>query len=133
MATIQKRDRSYRVRICRKNFPTLTTSFDTRAQADAWARQRESDMDRGVVHVATVEAERTTVADLIERYLTEVTVTHKGAESEAYRLRALARPAWKAVRRRRARPLPRSAAIDDSTATKKHGCLRRVVSHAIRG
>lgn len=91
MATIQKRDRSYRVRIRRKGFPTLTASFDTRTEADAWARQRESDMDRGVVHVTTVEAERTTVADLIDRYVAEVTVTHKGEESETYRLRSLAR------------------------------------------
>ena len=46
--------------------------FATHSDAKRWANQIESAIDRGVF-VDRTECERTTVADLIDRYLWEVT------------------------------------------------------------
>ena len=90
MACIEKRAKYWRVKVRRKGYPEQTRSFDTRAQAEVWARDVESEMDRGVF-VDRTEAERNTLADLIERYLEEVTPQKRGAAPEAVRLRAMQR------------------------------------------
>ncbi|MDP2266806.1 MAG: site-specific integrase, partial [Thiobacillus sp.] len=51
----------------RKGFPGQSKTWNTRKEAEAWARQIESEMDRGVF-VSRVEAERATLAEIIERY-----------------------------------------------------------------
>lgn len=67
-----------------------TKTFETRALAEQWARAIEVEMDRGVF-VSRAEAEATTLKELLERYLTEVTPLKKGAEPETNRLRAFMR------------------------------------------
>ncbi|AVA32622.1 hypothetical protein C3Z06_02745 [Cupriavidus metallidurans] len=47
-------------------------------------------MDRGV-HVSRQEAERATLAEVIGRYIEEVSPLHKGHDTEVIRLRALQR------------------------------------------
>ncbi|MHB1530432.1 MAG: hypothetical protein ACYCXT_13630 [Acidiferrobacteraceae bacterium] len=42
-------------------------TFDRKAEAEAWARQLEGEMDRGVF-VSRVEAEGTTLVELLDRY-----------------------------------------------------------------
>jgi integrase len=90
MACIERRGKYWRVKVRRKGYPDQTRSFDTRAQADVWARDVEGEMDRGVF-VDRTEAERNTLADVIERYLAEVTPEKRGAVPETSRLRALQR------------------------------------------
>lgn len=51
----------------RKGYPLQSKTWNTRKEAEAWARQIESEMDRGVF-VSRVEAERVTLSELIERY-----------------------------------------------------------------
>jgi integrase len=77
MASIQKRtatDRegrqttTYRVQIRRKGFPPVTATFERRSDADKWAKQTEADMDRRR-YFPQHEAERRTLADLVERQL----------------------------------------------------------------
>jgi hypothetical protein len=48
-------------------------------------RQAEAQLDQGTF-VDTAEAQRTTVAEIIERYRLEVTPKKKGAKQEGYRL-----------------------------------------------
>lgn len=68
MASIKKvGDLQWKVQVRRKGYPNQYGTFRTSQQAQAWARQIESEMDRGVF-VSRGEAERTTVSDLIERY-----------------------------------------------------------------
>lgn len=45
-------------------------------------------MLRGVF-VSRVESERTTLKDLIDRYISEITPAHKGRDSETLRLKRL--------------------------------------------
>lgn len=90
MASISYRNNRWQVRVRRKGHPTETRSFATRQDAERWARGLETDMDRGA-YVPLGEAQRTTLGDLIERYLVEVTPTLKGAKEDTIRLRALMR------------------------------------------
>jgi len=90
MACIEKRAKYWRVKVRRKGYPEQTRTFDTRAQAEIWARDVESEMDRGVF-LDRSEAERNTLFDLIERYLVELTPQKRGAGPEAARLKAVQR------------------------------------------
>lgn len=72
MATIRKRgELQWQAIVKRRGHPLQSRTWNTRKEAEAWARQIESEMDRGVF-VSRVEAERVTVAELIERYRDEV-------------------------------------------------------------
>jgi integrase len=88
MATVTKRATGYQVQIRRKGYPNVSRMFDTKRDAEAWARQQESEMDRAVF-VDRSEAERTTLADLLQRYLREVTPTKKSAVTEQGRIERL--------------------------------------------
>ena len=71
MASITKRGKFWRVQSIRKGYPTQYRTFDTKTQAEAWARSIELEMDRGIV-VSISEAERTTLAAALECYWREI-------------------------------------------------------------
>jgi integrase len=71
MATIRKRGAyQWEVRIRRKGYPITCKTFENRASAEAWAREIESEMDRGI-YVSRSEAESTTLAEALDRYMAE--------------------------------------------------------------
>jgi integrase len=80
----------WQAQVRRRGLVPTAKTFGTKSQAERWARLVESEIDRGVF-VDRSEAERTTVAELIERYLKEVTPGKKSWRNEAQRLRFLAR------------------------------------------
>lgn len=94
MATISPRfdDQGIRigwqVRIRKRGFPAQVKTFRTRSEAEAWATVTESEMVRGVWQNRT-EAERTTVADLLDRYAEEVLPSLKGGARELSRVHVL--------------------------------------------
>ena len=91
MATIRNRgEYQWEAQIRRKGYPAQRKTFETKADAQAWARMIESEIDRGIF-VSRVEAERTAFHELIDRYISEVAPKHKGAYSEIKRLEALKR------------------------------------------
>ena len=67
MATVTKRGNFWRAQVRRRGYQPQHKTFDTRVEADAWARGTESEMDRGIF-VSRAEAERTTLAEALERY-----------------------------------------------------------------
>ena len=85
MACFQKRSGAWRVIVKRRGYPTQTRTFDTKAEAEAWARQIEGEMDRGVF-VSRAEAEATTLREALDRYEKEVTPGKKGRDDERYKL-----------------------------------------------
>lgn len=90
MAQFEKRgDYQWRARVRRAGYPQQSKTFETRADAEAWARDIEGKMDRGVF-VDRSELERTHLKDLIDRYREEVTPTKKGARKELSKLKILA-------------------------------------------
>lgn len=83
MPTIRKRgDYQYQAIIRRRGFPEQSKTFTSRRDAEAWASRVESEMLRGVF-VDRSEAERTTLGELMDRYVREVSPTKRGALSLA--------------------------------------------------
>ena len=79
MANIEKRTGqdgkiSYRVKIRLKGFPTQNTTFDQLTDARKWAQQTESAIRDGR-HFKTNESKRHTLAEAIERYISDVMPT----------------------------------------------------------
>lgn len=78
MATIRKRgELQWQAIVKRKGYPGQSKTWNTRREAEVWARGVESEMDRGVF-VSRGEAERTTLQDLIDRYRAEVLPAKRG-------------------------------------------------------
>ena len=90
MATIRPRDGRWKVQIRRRGYPHRYKSFHSKADAVAWAREIESEMDRGTF-VSRSEAERMTVAELLDRYRLEITPGKASADREVLRLALLKR------------------------------------------
>lgn len=90
MATFRLRSNKWQARVQKKGFESVTKSFINKADAIKWARQIESQIDKGSF-TNTLSAERTTFKELIMRYLYEVTTKTKSNQEDGFRLRALAR------------------------------------------
>ena len=91
MATFRKRGPyQWQAQVRKRGHPLQTKTFETRAAAEAWARAIEVEMDQGVF-VSRAEAESTTLKELLERYLAEITPQKKSAEPETNRLRLMMR------------------------------------------
>ncbi|MBI3496086.1 MAG: site-specific integrase [Proteobacteria bacterium] len=87
MASITKRGAwQWQAKIRRDGYPSQSKTFDTKAEAQAWARSVENEMDRGVF-VSRIEAERTSLSDALQRYEKEITRKKKGWRQETYRIK----------------------------------------------
>lgn len=75
----------YQAIIRRKGYPSVTKTFESKRDAEDWAKVTEAEMVRGVF-VSRTEAERTTLGELLERYLGEVTPSKKGWREEKSRI-----------------------------------------------
>ncbi len=80
MATIQKRKwktkTTFRALVRRKGFKDLHKSFNTRADAQVWARDIERNLDRGLATDYS-EASKHTLKDILKRYIKEEKGKHK--------------------------------------------------------
>lgn len=85
MASLQKRGNTWRALIRRKGYPALSGSFDTKAEAEAWARKTESEIDRRR-YVDRRPAQSITFADCLRRYAAEVSTQKKGCRQEQSRI-----------------------------------------------
>jgi integrase len=84
MATFRKRSGRWQVRVSNTGQPTVSKTFDTKADAERWARSLQRDIDLGNYKVeAVVEM---TVAELIRVYSKQVVPTFRSAHTERYRL-----------------------------------------------
>jgi hypothetical protein len=64
MATFERRGRYWRVRVRRRGYPEQTRTFDSKAQAEVWARTIEGEMDRGL-YLDRTEAEKNPLSDIM--------------------------------------------------------------------
>ncbi|CAA0102693.1 Uncharacterised protein [BD1-7 clade bacterium] len=72
MATITQRAKGqWQAKVRKRGYPIETRTFSKKSEAEAWARQTESEMDRGFF-LLTSEAEITSLTELISRYQREV-------------------------------------------------------------
>lgn len=89
MATFEQRASGWwQAKVRRRGLPVQSKTFERKGDAEAWARDIENQIDRGVF-VSRSEAENTTLSDALARYEREVTQKKKGAAQEKYRIKAL--------------------------------------------
>ncbi len=89
MATIRKRGQhQWEAQIRRRGYPAQSKTFNTKAEAEAWAKMNESEMSRGI-WVSRGEAEATTLFEALIRYETEIVPAKKGAAQEGSMLRTI--------------------------------------------
>lgn len=89
MASIRKRNDRWHVQIRRKGYPALNRSFATKSDAQAWARKVETDVDRRGLPVGLKVLDTLTLADLLNRYMVEVTAKKRGALRETWAIRTV--------------------------------------------
>src|SRR5712691_2642728 len=87
MATIERRNGTYRVKVRRKGAPPLTATFTHLAEAKKWAQVTEGAVLEGR-HFRASEAKKHTLTDVITRYRREV-LPHKRASTIPDQVRQL--------------------------------------------
>ncbi|MDO9204100.1 MAG: hypothetical protein Q8S46_09370 [Methylotenera sp.] len=86
MATFRKRSNAWQARIQRNDYPDISKSFKTRAEALVWARKMESEIDGGIIAEQVKVNIKVLLRELLERYKNEVTIHKKHSSVEAYRI-----------------------------------------------
>lgn len=125
MATITKRNTGWLVQIRRRGSPSESRTFRLRAEALEWARAVEAKLDMGHGELGRPPAKGLMLADLIDRYLVEVTPRKLSCETERLRLAKLLR--HPVVRRRldQIRPADFASYRDERLQTVQPGTVRR--------
>jgi integrase len=82
MASIRQRSGTWQARVRRKGYPDEVKSFSTKADAQAWARSVETEIDQGIYQNLS-PAKSLLLTDVLQRYMEEVTPTKRGAMREA--------------------------------------------------
>lgn len=138
MASIRQRSGRWQARIIRKGFQPETKTFDGKDEALKWSRAMEAEMDRGVF-VSIREAERTTLADLLDRYAKEVSPSKRSHDSEKALLKKLATFSIGKLSLANLTPKAignfrdeRLAKVQASTTIRQLAVLRAVINHARR-
>jgi integrase len=90
MASIRFRSKKWQARVSRKGEQSLVKTFQTKEDAERWARSIEVEWDQGT-YTNIHQAQKTTFGELIERYLREVTPLMRGAKADSIRLKAIMR------------------------------------------
>ena len=139
MAAIRKLSTgNWQVQVRRKGLKPVVRSFKTKQDAEQWSRLIESEIDQGVFQDRS-EVERTTLGDIIDRYLQEISPTKKSSSSESYRLRrikvhlgaySLARLQNKHITAYRDSRL--KAGVTGATITRELGILSHILDTAIK-
>lgn len=129
----------YRAVVRRAGYKARSDIFPTRKAAEVWARSVEREIDARR-YVDPGEAMRTTVAQLLDRYILEVAPTHKGERWEESRLRRLLEDA-EFTRRRLDQLRPddlrawrdqRLTTVSPATVNRELNLISGVFSHAIK-
>lgn len=73
----------WQAQIIRRGHERHYKTFDTKAEAEARARQIEGEMDRGVF-MSRAEAENTTLREALARYAVEISAKKRSGNRESY-------------------------------------------------
>ncbi|UYW27503.1 site-specific integrase [Methylorubrum extorquens] len=91
MAAIRKLRGRWQAAVRRKGIAPRSKSFDTKADAERWARSLEAELDRCGALPDTRPAEKTTLAQVLERYRDTVSPTKRSSVTEIARINAILR------------------------------------------
>jgi hypothetical protein len=90
VATLRKRGQRWHVQVRRKGRASVTRSFHSKSEALLWAREQESEVDKGQPQVHKT-LRGIMVADSVSRYRDEVVPRKRGADRETLTLNAFLR------------------------------------------
>ncbi|MGN7956699.1 site-specific integrase [Agrobacterium tumefaciens] len=91
MATIRKLRGRWQAQVRRRGMKPRCKSFDTKMEAEKWARDLEAQVDRFGAAPDTKILESTTLGQLLERYQREVSPLKRGSVQEIQRIDVLRR------------------------------------------
>lgn len=91
MATIRRLRGRWQAQVRRRGMKPRAKSFDSKLEAEKWARDLESQVDRFGAAPDTKILESTTLGALLERYQREITPSKRGAVQEDQRIDVLRR------------------------------------------
>src|SRR5690349_9443270 len=91
MATIRKLRGRWQAMVRRKGMAPRAKSFDSKADAERWARNLEAEVDRCGALPDTRIAENTTLAEILTRYRAEISPKKRSAISEVARINGVLR------------------------------------------
>ena len=83
MASIRLRSNKWQVRVSRKGEQSLVKTFQSKEDAQRWARSVEVEWDKGT-YTNIHQAQKTTFGELIARYLCEVTPLRSTPRAKYY-------------------------------------------------
>lgn len=138
MASFRKHGNGWQGRIRRRGYPDITKTFEAKSDAEKWARAVETEIDKGQ-YANINEAQRTSLSDLITRFLVEVTPTMKGATEDTIRLKAIMRKPiarWSMANLSAARIAAyrdeRLKQVSNGTVIRELAYLSSIINHARR-
>lgn len=147
MASFRQRDSGYwQAIVRRKGHPEESRTFRTKADAETWARDVESKIDKGIF-ISASEAERTTFSDLVKAFETDFAPLHYKAREDkkeswrfqiarldeffgSYSLAAIDQKLVARFRDMRLRGTGDRKAVGDSTTRKEIYMLSKVLGFA---
>lgn len=91
MATIRKLRGRWQAQVRRRGVKPRCKSFDSKVEAEKWARDLEAQVDRFGAAPDTKILESTTLGQLLERYQREISPSKRGSVQEIQRLDVLRR------------------------------------------
>ena len=91
MATIRKLRGRWQAQVRRRGMKPRCKSFDSKLEAEKWARDLEAQVDRFGAAPDTKILESTTLGQLLERYQREISPSKRGSVQEIQRLDVLRR------------------------------------------
>ncbi len=89
MATFKRRGDSWQARVRRRGMKPQSSTFETKAAAERWARSIESKIDTGEFIPQSQDAKRTTLHEALERYLHERTLKKRTHQPEVVKIRTI--------------------------------------------
>ena len=128
MATFRNRHGKWQARVQRKGQQPISKSFQSKEDAQRWARQIEAEIDKGSF-TSVALAERTLFKDVIERYVQEVTLKTRNMKEDAYRLRALSRHPIAKLRMTALTPIKVAEYRDERLQIISNGAVIRELSY----
>jgi len=128
MATFRNRHGKWQARVQRKGQQPVSKSFQTKEDAQRWARQVEAEIDKGC-YTNIALAERTLFKEVIERYVQEVTLKTRSMREDTYRLRALSRHPIAKLRMTALTPIKVAEYRDERLQIVSNGAVIRELSY----
>ena len=136
IASIRQRSGVWQARIRRKGYPDEVSSFDTKTEAQTWARSIESAMDQEV-HQVTHSSRNILLTDILQRYVEEVSPTKRSEKREKQAIQFMQNQKMAAYSMEKLTPAivasyrdERLKTVASATINRELSILSSVISHA---